>query len=168
MKQLCFLLTIVLPSILLSQDWTDKTRVLPDKLREVPVSIYIMHDPNPNYPEPTVPEDKSDMKYVWRHKTSVYSPEKALTVVAAGSFIWYSADGWKSNVSYNKKQFAKLFKCPQGKLEPGKTYTFEKNYRWGNNLYGGDALWYVLAKDGEGNLYKGIGLIETESTILNR
>lgn len=148
--------------------WTDRTRALPDELRQVPVGLYIMHNPNPNYPEPTIPEDHSDSKYVWKHQTSVISPDKDLQVIKAGSYIWYNTDGWKQNVQYTKKEFANRFQCAKGKLEKGKTYTFEKNYRYGNQLYGGDALWYVIAKDEAGNIYKGMALLETESELLQK
>lgn len=93
---------------------------------------------------------------------------KDLTVIKAGSFIWYDESGWKENVMYNKKDFSKQFECPKGKIKAGECYTFEKNYRWGSNLYGGDALWYVLAKDEDGNIYKGMAILETESEHKNQ
>ena len=145
--------------------WTNKNRILPEELRQVPEAIFIKHNPNPNYPELTVPSDKSDYKYVWRHSTSVISLDKDLKVVKVGSYIWYNSNGWQSNVKYSRKEFSNRFECPGGILKKGQTYIFEKNYRWGNNTYGGDALWFVLAEDMEGNLYKGIGIIETESEI---
>ncbi len=40
-----------------------------------------------------------------------------------------------------------------------------KNYRYGNNLFAGDALWFVIAKDKNGKLFKGVGLIETEKEL---
>lgn len=147
--------------------WPDKTRVLPEALRKIPVALFIQHSPNPNYPEPNNTGTNVDQKYVWKHQTTVCSPRQDLTITKAGSYIWYDATGWKENVQYNKRDFAKKFECPKGKLEQGGCYTFEKNYRWGSNPYGGDALWYVLAKDTDGKIYKGIGLIETESEIIN-
>lgn len=146
--------------------WADKTRILPDLLRQVPVGLYIQHSPNPNYPERNDTGINEDWDYVWKHSTTVCSPIKALKIVQAGSFIWYDATGWKENVIYDKKDFQKKFMCKKGQLKKGICYTFEKNYRWGSNLYGGDALWYVLAEDAEGNLYKGTALIETESELL--
>ena len=148
--------------------WSDKTRVLPNALRKIPVALYIQHSPNPNYPEINKTGRRSDMKYVWKHKTTVCSPMMDLEVIKAGSFIWYDETGWKENVSYSKKDFAKRFQCKKGELKMTQCYTFEENYRWGTNLYGGDALWYVLAKDGSGKIYKGIGLIETESELIKQ
>ena len=152
---------------LTSQDsWPDKTRVLPEELRKVPVALYIQHGPNPNYPELNDTDRRSDSKYVWKHETTVCSPTKDLTVIKAGSYIWYDSSGWKRNVQYKKKDFVKRFECPKGKIQAGDCFTFKENYRWGSNLYGGDALWYVLANDDDGVIYKGIGLLETESELL--
>lgn len=146
-------------------DWTDKTRVLPDILRKVPEEIFLKHSPNPNYPEETTAADKTTFKYIWRHTTSVTALDLELVVKSAGSYIWFSEEGWQKNVFYDRKKFAKQFNCPKGILKPGHTYTFETNYRWGNKLYGGDALWYVLAEDKEGRLYKGISILETEAEL---
>lgn len=144
--------------------WTDQTRVFPDTLRKVPVGITIYHSPNPNYPE--LNEDRSKGDYVWKHSTYVRAEKEDLEVIAAGSFIWYSTEGWFTNVQYSKEEFADRFDCKDGLLKKGKLYCFQKNYRYGNKLYGGDALWFVLAKDKNGVIYKGIGLIETESELI--
>ncbi len=154
-------------SIQAQDAWTDKTRVLPDLLRQVPVGLYIQHSPNPNYPELNDTGTNEEWRYVWKHSTTVCSPNQDLKIVKTGSFIWYDETGWKENVNYNKKDFQKKFDCKKGLLEKGSCYTFEKNYRWGSNLYGGDALWYVLAEDAEGKVYKGMALLETESELLN-
>lgn len=154
-------------STLISQEaWSDKTRILPDILRKVPVALFIQHSPNPNYPEVNNTGKNKKSKYVWKHTTTICSPIQNLKVVKVGSFIWYDASGWKENVQFDKSAFRKKFNCKSGILEKGSCYTFEKNYRWGSNLYGGDALWYILAEDDDGNQYKGMGIIETESELL--
>ena len=104
-------------------------------------------------------------KYIWKHSTFIRSEMEDLEVISMGSFIWYSAKGWFTNVQYNKADFAKKLDCKDGILRKGKTYIFKKNYRFGDGLYGGDALWYILAKDKNGNIFKGIGLIETEGEL---
>lgn len=163
------LLFLFLATTIFTQEaWTDKSRILPDALRKIPVAIYISHSPNPNYPEVNPNRNSDDSDYVWKHATTICSPTMNLTVLKAGSFIWYDESGWKENVVYDRKDFRKKFDCPKGELKKGDCYTFEKNYRWGNQLYGGDALWYVMAKDANGKLYKGFGLIETESELLNK
>ncbi|TGE15196.1 hypothetical protein [Hymenobacter elongatus] len=146
--------------------WSDNTRALPDKLRRVPVGIMLWHTPNPNYPEPDVAQPGH---YLWKHSTMVRNETgQELEVVECGSFIWYSAAGWQANLTETPAEFAELFGCPQARLRPGTTYTFAKNYRYAasaKSLYGGDALWYILAKDNSGKLYKGMGLIETEASV---
>ncbi|WP_375434487.1 hypothetical protein [uncultured Hymenobacter sp.] len=145
--------------------WSDHSRVLPDKLRQVPVGLTLWHTPNPVYPQPN-PEQPDG--YVWKHSTTVRSEVGELEVVECGSFIWYNAEGWKANMRETPAEFAELFRCPGARLQASQTYTFEKNYRYADSaqrLYGGDALWYVLAKDKTGKLYKGTSLIETEATV---
>ncbi len=164
MRYISFIIFALSISVQAQEAWSDKTRVLPDALRKIQVAILITHSPNPIYPEKTDDENTS-AKYVWKHSTTILSPHRDLTIMEAGSFIWYDATGWKKNVEYDKRTFEKTFNCKSGLLKAGKAYTYQENYRWGNQLYGGDALWYVLAADNEGTLYKGIGLIETESTL---
>ncbi|QJX45668.1 hypothetical protein HMJ29_01435 [Hymenobacter taeanensis] len=145
--------------------WTDHARALPDKLRQVPVGLTLWHTPNPIYPEPNPAQPGG---YVWKHSTMLRSEVGELEVVECGSFIWYSEAGWQANMRETPTEFAELFQCPGGRLLPGRTYTFAKNYRYADNaqrLYGGDALWYILAKDKAGKLYKGMGLVETEATV---
>jgi hypothetical protein len=145
--------------------WLNHSRVLPDKLRQVPVGITLWHTPNPVYPEPN-PEQPGG--YVWKHNTMVRSEVGELEVVECGSFIWYNAEGWQANMREPPAEFTELFKCPGAQLRAGQTYTFQKNYRYADSaqrLYGGDALWYILAKDKTGKLYKGMGLIETEANV---
>jgi hypothetical protein len=167
MKQLIFFSTILLftSSLFAQNGWADRTRVLPDTLRKVPIAITIYHNPNPNYPILNDTKGEYEGKYVWKHDTFIRSEMEDLEVVSAGSFIWYSEKGWFTNVQYDKKKFTERFNCKNGILKKGKTYIFKKNYRFGDNLYGGDALWYVLAKDKNGKIYKGIGLIETEGSL---
>ena len=164
---LAFLLINMLTSKVYTQEaWTDKTRILPDLLRQVPVALYIQHSPNPNFPEINDTKNKK-WDYVWKHSTTVCSPMKQLKIIQAGSFIWYDETGWKENVYFNKAKFKKNFKCKTGILQEGECFTFEDNFRWGSSLYGGDALWYVLALDKNGKLYKGLSILETEVELKN-
>ena len=40
------------------------------------------------------------------------------------------------------------------------------SFRYADTIYAGDAMWYYIATDREGNKYKGIGPIETEGITL--
>lgn len=139
--------------------WSDKSRLLPDKLRSLPVGLTLWHTNNP-----CVPTLEGDT-YYWKHATMVRAEVGDLELVEAGSFIWYDSTGWHSNIAYDPSLFAEKFNCPSGKLKNGQTYTFGKNWRFGKQAYGGDALWYVIARNRSGKLYKGYGLIETEGIV---
>jgi hypothetical protein len=148
--------------------WTNHSRILPDTLRKIPVAISLFHDPNPNFPILNDTNGNYEGKYLWKHSTFVRSEIEDLEVLSAGSFIWYSEEGWQTNVQYDKEKFAEMFSCKNGILKKGKTYVFKQNYRFGDQLYGGDAMWYVLAKDKNGKIYKGFGIIETEDELENK
>lgn len=142
--------------------WPDRTRALPALLRAVPVGLAMSHDPNPVYP---APDPAQPGVFAWKHTTTVRAEAADLQVVECGSFIWYDATGWRANLHETPAEFAELFECPGGRLRKGRAYTFKRNYRYAtaDHLYGGDALWYVLAKDAQGRLYKGWALVETEA-----
>jgi len=165
-KLILISLLLVSVSQLFAQSiWTDKTRILPDKLRSITTGMRIEHSPSPNYAELSSLLDSVNGKYVWKHSTQVTALFQDLVIVSAGSYIWYSEKGWMENIQYSQEDFALNFSCKNGKLEKSKIYTFQKNYRFGNNLYGGDAMWFVIAKDKEGKLFKGIGILETEGAL---
>ncbi len=147
-------------------DWSDTDRIMPDALRNYPVGLTMYHSPNPNYP--VLNDDKSPKatKYVWKHQTCVRAEVDDLTIIKAGSYIWFGIErGWEENVQLNKPNFIRSFECPKGQLKKGTTYCFEKNYRYGNRLYAGDVIWYILAKDANGKIYKGYRLLETEGAM---
>jgi hypothetical protein len=140
-----------------SQDvWPDRTRVLPQKLRRVPVGLSMWHD------RPFIVPEKTDSTYFWKHTTTIRAEVADLEFIEAGSFIWYDASGWKQNMVLNRQDLAEDFGCKDGKFPKSKPFVFKKNWRRGRQPYGGDALWYVLAKDKKGVLYKGYALVETE------
>ena len=146
--------------------WTDRTRALPDELRRLPVGLTLRHSLGVVHPEadPATPGG-----FVWKHQTTVRAEDADLEIVVCGSYIWYSAEGWQRNLRETPAEFAELFNCPGGHLKKGVTYTFVRNYRYAasaKQLYGGDALWFVIARDAQGRLYKGYGLIETEADVL--
>ncbi len=150
---------------LFAQDvWTDRARLLPDRLRNIPSGIQIWHSPTPVYPEINADTAYSG-KYIWKHSTRVNSEAGDLEVIAAGSYIWWKDRGWTENVQLDKEGFANRFLCKGGILKSGRSYTFMQNYRHGDAIYPGDALWFVLAKDKTGRIYKGIALVETEGTL---
>lgn len=167
MKKLKLLLLFLILSFHLQAQeiWKDRNRLLPDQLRGIETEILISH--NPGLVTPILNTDSNIRgKYVWKHSTTVSTNYKNLEIVSAGSFIW-TAKGWFANMNLSISDFENLFNCPNALLKAGKTYTYKDNFRFGNELYGGDALWFVIAKDKDGKLYKGIALVETESQLKN-
>ncbi|ASU33356.1 hypothetical protein [Mucilaginibacter xinganensis] len=163
-----FILLLLLCSatrLVAQQTWTDHARLLPDRLRNIPAGINIYHSPTPVWPEFNSDTVDFPGKYIWKHSTRIATEAGELEVIAAGSYIWWKDKGWTPNIDLNREDFAKFFNCPGGILKTGKAYTFLKNYRYGDALYPGDALWFVLAKDKNGRIYKGIALVETEGQL---
>ncbi len=145
------------------ETWTDRSRIYPDRLRNIPTGLLLYHSPNPNYPE--VNTEKEGAAYKWVHSTCVIAQIDDLQVVEAGSFIWTQQSGWIPNMKFGPGEVARRFGNSEEVLQKETTYCFDGNTRYSNQLFGGDALWYVLARDSSGNLYKGVGIIETESEI---
>ena len=143
--------------------WTSKNRILPDKLRGIATALILTHSPNPNYPELN---PNKGPKYIWDHTTCIQPMLSNLEIVEVGSFIWTESQGWIQNMNLDARAFKKRFKTKQKLLLQNESYCYEKNIRYGNQLFAGDSLWYVLAKDEQGQLFKGIGIIETEGELL--
>jgi hypothetical protein len=111
---------------------------------------------------PFIVPQKIDSLYFWKHTTTIRAEIADLVFIEAGSFIWYEESGWKQNMVLNRQDLAEDFNCKDGKFPKGKPFVFKKNWRRSRQPYGGDALWYVLAKDKKGVIYKGYALVETE------
>lgn len=166
MKAKITLLMLFLAKISLAQQvWSDKRRLLPDELRHLPTAIHISHNPSPVYPEINLDTLNYSGKYVWKHNTTVSTNIGKLQVLKAGSFIWFAESGWMPNMKLTAEEFAQMFNCKNARLKKNRSFTFTNNYRFGNQIYGGDALWFVIAADKNGKLYKGIGLVETEDQL---
>lgn len=134
-------------------------RLLPRKLRGIPFGIIAAHTPNPCYAE------FENGHYVWKHNTTVMTNED-LQVVEYGSFV-YTSGGWYLRVTYSPKEFDEHYGTTNGLLEKGVVYTDPASWRMSDSLFAGDAMWFYIAKDKNGKLYKGIAPIETEGITLS-
>jgi polyisoprenoid-binding protein YceI len=133
-------------------------RLLPKKLRYIPFAITAAHYPNPCYAE------FENGKYVWKHNTTV-TANKNLNIVEYGSFV-YSSKGWYLRVVYTPKDFDEHYGTKNGELKNGVVYSDPSSWRMSDSLFAGDAMWYYIAKDNAGNLFKGVAPIETEGIKL--
>ena len=166
MRSFTFFFMAALQLLSAQEVWEDRSRILPEKLRGIPTAIIMSHSPSPNYAE--LNPDKNGPKYIWEHSTCVQTLQEELEVVEAGSFIWIKDAGWMANMQFTGNALNKRFGIAKGRMETAQTYCYEKNIRYGDQLYGGDALWYVLAKNPNGELFKGIAIIETEGELITK
>lgn len=136
---------------------------LPPRLQGLPAEIEMIHFPNPVFA--TLVETKDTM-YAWKHNTSAMAKE-AIQVEEVGAFL-YKKGSWTLRVAMDTKDFARLYKCPKGKMQQGQPYTFEKNWRQGSQLYGGPAMWYVIGTKGSGEKICGYSIIYTEGSTIDK
>jgi polyisoprenoid-binding protein YceI len=137
---------------------TEPNRLLPKKLRGLPVGLIGGHDPNPTL---AVFEDSM---YIWKHNTSITSVAGDLKLIEYGSFVW-TDEGWYLRITMTPQEFAQTYNCPNAELKAGVTYTDPASWRREEVLSGGDAMWYYIAEDKNGKRYKGTALIETEAQL---
>ena len=137
---------------------TEPNRLLPKKLRGLPVGLIGGHDPNPT---PAVFENGM---YVWKHNTSITAVVGDLKLIEYGSYV-YTDEGWYLRVSMTPDEFAQTYNCPGAILKAGVTYIDPASWRRQEVLTGGDAMWYYIAEDKNGKRYKGTALIETEAML---
>ncbi len=138
---------------------TEPNRILPEKLRGIDYGILGSHFPNPTY---AVFEDSM---YVWKHDTSVQATSEDLQIIEYGSYV-YTDEGWFLRVSYSPEDFEKTYHCKNALLKKGKTYTDPSSWRRSEKLFGGDAMWFYIAKNKAGKLFKGTALVETEPKLM--
>lgn len=137
----------------------EPNRLLPEKLRGIDYGIQGSHFPNPTYAM------LENGMYVWKHDTSVKATAEDLQIFEYGSYV-YTDKGWYLRVTYDSKMFAETYKCKGGILKKGVTYTDPTSWRKSDKLFGGDAMWFYIAKNKAGKLFKGTALIETEAKLI--
>lgn len=137
---------------------------LPSWLLQSPIKLEVFQ-----YPErvnATWKVNKNDTIYIWKHSTTVMNPiSSSITVKEAGAYILQSGE-WKLRVQYDRKEFARLFECPGGVLEPREPYVFVKNWRKSPELFRGYALWYFKGFDDEDELHVGYAIVETRDKLI--
>jgi polyisoprenoid-binding protein YceI len=134
-------------------------RLFPDKLRYLPNVITAAHFPNPCY------ATLEDSMYIWKHNITIKTDED-LQIVEYGSFV-YTESGWYLRVTLTPTAFEKSYNCKGGLLKKGIVYVDNGSWRRSDGLTAGDAMWYFIAKDKQGNLVKGIAPIETEAKLVS-
>ncbi|MBY8963208.1 YceI family protein [Flavobacterium sp. D11R37] len=139
---------------------SEPNRILPEKLRGINIGILGTHSPNPTLAE------FEDNIYIWKHDTAVKAMYEDLEIVEYGSYIYTDA-GWYHRVAYTPQDFEKYYNCPNAILKKDVVYTDPASWRKSEELFAGDALWYYIARNKAGKLFKGLALIETEADLVS-
>lgn len=155
------LFTLILFSTTIGFGQDPLTTKLPEKFDGLEQIIMVNHFPSPVYA--STDEDRPN-EYFWKHNTAIFSPFEAIEILEGGAYIYYN-DQWNLRITYNAKQFSKLYRVPKGKMKAGEPYTFVKNWRAQDRIFGGWAMWYVIGKTKDGKTVFGIGKLDTKDQL---
>jgi len=139
---------------------TPPVELLPEKLKGLRNVIEVAHFPKECHPI------KIDDLYYWKHTTSILSKESEIEIVDYGAYIYYN-DQWNLRRSYPLNELDTTFGTQNQKMNQAEPYTWPKNYRVGDALFGGWALWYFIGTTPNGETVCGYETINTTNTILN-
>lgn len=137
---------------------------LPEKLAELRQGLQVEHFPNPVLAS-TDPDEPGT--YFWKHNSTLFSPTEEATIVEGGAYIYYN-DQWNLRVSMSAKEFSKLYGVQKGIMKAGQPYTFVDNWRRDSRLYGGCAMWYVIAELPSGERVCGYGKLDTVGELYSK
>ena len=132
---------------------------IPEKLQGLRNVIDVQHFPKHNDPI------KEGDTYYWKHSTSILCKEDAITITEYGAFLYYN-DQWNLRRSYPLKELDKTFGTKKRQLKQGEPYTWVKNWRTDNRLFGGWAMWYFIGTTSDGEVVCGYETIETTNRLL--
>lgn len=161
MKSICTLILLLSSTLLMAQsDYGRPTNEpLPEKIQNLKRSIEVLHFPKENDPV------KIDDTYYWKHMTSILCKESDITIIEYGAYIFYNGQ-WNLRQIYALKELDKTFGTKKQKMNQAEPYTWPKNYRTGDQLFGGWALWYFIGKTPSGEIVCGYETINTTSNLL--
>lgn len=162
MKAIVCLLCLLSTSVISAQrnfGTPTKDTPLPEKLQGLRKAIEVNHFPKVNDPI------KIDNTYYWKHATSVLCTESEITVVEYGAYIFYN-DQWNLRRVYPLKDLDKTFGTKKETLLQAEPYTWNQNWRVGEDLFGGWALWYFIGTTADGETVCGYATIHTTDNVL--
>lgn len=159
MKHIISYIILLLTCVLSAQSAEEAP--LPEKFHGLKESLTINHFPSPVHA--SVDADRKG-KYFWKHNSTVFSPTEDIEIIEGGAYIFYN-DQWNLRVTYNAKDFAKLFDVPKAQMKAGEPYTFVENWRGDTRLVGGWAMWYVIGTTKSGQKVYGVGKLDTVGAV---
>ncbi len=133
---------------------------LPLEIMNIPDAIIIKHTPATPY---AVKPKEDTANFYWFYKTSVKASFEDLEITEFGSYTW---DGLKwvfGNVTskpFEPKDFAEWYSCKKWKLKKGVEYTDPNNWNYSSVLKDGKILWYYIARNKKGELFKGTAIVD--------
>lgn len=133
---------------------------IPEKLKGIEVAIDVMHFPKENDPV------RIDDTYYWKHATGILCKESEITITEFGAYLYYN-NRWNLRKSYELKDLDKNFGTKRQVILQGQPYVWTENWRIGNQLFGGWALWYFIGKTSKGKTVCGYATINTTTNLLN-
>ena len=163
MRPLALLISLLLPFIINAQvDYgTPKEGEIPSRLKDLEKGIEVTHFPKINHPV------KIEDSYYWKHATGLICNQDELTITEFGAYLYYN-DQWNLRKIYDVKDFNKFFGAKKQVILQGQPYVWTENWRIGNQLFGGWALWYFIGTDSTGKSICGYATIHTTDNLLNK
>ncbi len=134
---------------------------LPERFTGLEEALVVNHFPAIVHPTPGGKKDAC--KWYWKHNTAVMA-DTDVQIFEAGAFLLIK-DTWRQRVQFNTKEFARMFSCPKGVLKRSQPYTFQDNWRMGNEVSKGWAAWYFIGTDSNGQTVYGWGAVFTSDEI---
>lgn len=139
---------------------TPTNEAVPEKLKDLKIGIEVMHFPKENDPI------KIKDKYYWKHATAILSKESEIKIIEFGAYIFYN-EQWNLRMSYDLKDLDKYFGTKEHIMLQGQPYVWAGNWRVGDQLFGGWAMWYFIGINDKGEAICGYETINTTSNLLN-
>lgn len=161
MKFLAFIVTLVSLQLTAQVNYgTPPEGLIPDKLQGLPRAITVTHFPEVNDPV------EIDNTYYWKHSTAVLAKESPVKIIEYGAYLYYN-DQWNLRRSYPLNELKESFGIKKQQMLQGHPYVWVENWRVGDQLFGGWALWYFLGETPDGETVCGYGRIHTTDNLLN-
>lgn len=138
---------------------TPTNEPLPKKLQQLKKEITVQ-----NFPKEIDPIKIKD-SYYWKHNTMVFSKNSQVQIIEYGAYLFYNGK-WNLRKSYPVKEFNKNFGAKKGILLQAQPYTWNDNWRVGNQLFGGWAMWYFIGINEKGEKICGYEKINTTNNLI--
>jgi len=143
-----------------SQEYgTPSEHDMPENLKGIKVDLEVMNFPKINDPI------KIDDIYYWKHSTFILSKHSDVQIIEFGAYLFYN-NTWNLRKSYDLKDFDKNFDTKNQRLLQAEPYVWKDNWRVGEQLFGGWALWYFIGINANNEKVCGYATIHTTENVL--